>query len=407
MQRNATGIQENIEKCCGNAGKYRRKKQVGGKRLEKESELGLEKELGKKQEKIAIYGAGMVAVSVYYSVKMLDPDCGILCFIVSDQEGNPAQIDGVPVLSFDEFCSFQGKGDIRIVVAMPENHHGAIMERLLERNMKGCVYIDSRKEAALMRRYYERIRRFLPLSSRPRNERKEGDASLHVYMAESDRDVPLKRPWKLPEWIRPVQAGAALTGISISDLKDNTGNHISEKNGNYSELTVLYWIWKNRENQGRAQDYIGLFHYRRILDLTEEDVRCAARNGIDAILPYPTVHFPSIDEHHKRYVKEDDWKAMVMALEELAPEYAKRMPQIFFEPYFYNYNMLVARKQVFHEFCAWLFPILKRTEDLSIPRGWERADRYIGYLGESLTTLYFMCHEQDLKIAHVGRILLT
>ena len=173
------------------------------------------------------------------------------------------------------------------------------------------------------------------------NEEKEGDTSLHIYMAESDQDVPLKKPWKLPEWIRPVQAGAALTGISISDLKDNTGNHISEKNGNYSELTVLYWIWKNRENQGRDQDYIGLFHYRRVLDLTEE-VRRAARNGIDVILPFPTVHIPSIDEHPKRYVKEDDWKAMVMALEELAPEYAKRMPQIFFEPYFYNYNMLVA-----------------------------------------------------------------
>lgn len=33
-----------------------------------------------------------------------------------------------------------------------------------------------------------------------------------------------------------------------------------------------------------------------------------------------------------------------------------------------------------------LFPILERTEQLSIPRGWERCDRYIGYLGENLMT---------------------
>ena len=58
--------------------------------------------------------------------------------------------------------------------------------------------------------------------------------------------------------------------------------------------------------------------------------------------------------------------------------------------------MLIAKKKVFQDYCNWLFPILARTEELSEPKGWERADRYIGYLGENLMTLYFMYYMEDL-----------
>ena len=98
---------------------------------------------------------------------------------------------------------------------------------------------------------------------------------------------------------------------------------------------------------------------------------------------------------------------MLRALRECEPDYADALPDIFAGRYFYNYNMFLAKDTVWKAYCDWLFPILKRTEELSVPKGSERADRYIGYLGENLTTLYFMYHKDDLKIAHVGRILLT
>ena len=100
---------------------------------------------------------------------------------------------------------------------------------------------------------------------------------------------------------------------------------------------------------------------------------------MDVILPYP-----NIGEHHKRYLRESDWDAMVQALKEVSPEYYERFEEIFQEQYFYNYNMLIAKEQVFKDYCNWLFPILKRTEELSVPKGSERADRYIGYMGENL-----------------------
>ncbi len=124
---------------------------------------------------------------------------------------------------------------------------------------------------------------------------------------------------------------------------------------------------------------------------------------MDVVLSFPTMHEPDIREHHTRYVKESDWEAMVQALFELEPEYGKAYEEVFAQHYFYNYNMLVARRQVLADYCGWLFPLLERVEALSEPTGWERRDRYIGYLGENLMTLYFLANKKHLKIAHTGR----
>ncbi len=45
-------------------------------------------------------------------------------------------------------------------------------------------------------------------------------------------------------------------------LGDNTGDNISSKNRNYSEASVLYWMWKNYNKIGNP-DYIGFLQYRR------------------------------------------------------------------------------------------------------------------------------------------------
>lgn len=67
-----------------------------------------------------------------------------------------------------------------------------------------------------------------------------------VYAARFHGDRPLKCETALPAWIKPIQAGAALTDMRIAELTDNTGDNISDKNADYCELTALYWIWKNK-----------------------------------------------------------------------------------------------------------------------------------------------------------------
>ena len=80
-------------------------------------------------DRVVIYGAAMVAVSVYYAVKALYIGCRIEAFLVSDKEGNPAEIDGIPVLALEEFKGM----DCKVLIAVPEEHHEAITAALEKR----------------------------------------------------------------------------------------------------------------------------------------------------------------------------------------------------------------------------------------------------------------------------------
>lgn len=345
-------------------------------------------------KEIAIYGAGMVAVSVYYALKTLYPSCNVISFVVTRQEGNPTEIDGIPVVILSDFSW----ADATILIAVPENLHAEIIEELEKKQLRDYICIDSKREAVLMERYYNVHGQFRSLQSFACGKNKP---EISVFASCFYRDKPLKGKDKLPDWVKPIQVGAALTDVRIAECLDNSGENISFKNVNYSELSAMYWIGRHADG-----DYLGLFHYRRILDVSEEDLHRLTYSDIDVILPYPTIHYPNCLEHPARYLKKADWEAMLQALAECEPEYAKKLPEVFEGQYFYNYNMLIAKKQVFREYCDWLFPILKRTEELSVPKGCERADRYIGYLGESLTTLYFMINRDNLNIAHTGRRML-
>ena len=93
---------------------------------------------------------------------------------------------------------------------------------------------------------------------------------------------------------------------------------------------------------------------------------------------------------------------MRKALKGMYPECEKVFSKILKQKYFYNYNIILARKEVLEEYCRWLFPLLERVEELSIPKGLDRSDRYIGYIGETLETLYFMQQKNRFNILHVG-----
>ena len=63
----------------------------------------------------------------------------------------------------------------------------------------------------------------------------------------------------------PLQCGAASNKVDVCELKDNTGDNISDKNFYYSETTGTYWIWKNAPKT----KYIGQCQYRRRLQFDE------------------------------------------------------------------------------------------------------------------------------------------
>lgn len=59
----------------------------------------------------------------------------------------------------------------------------------------------------------------------------------------------------------PLHVGKALhPEIDLGFQTDDTGDNISALNASYSELTGLYWLWRNCD-----ADFKGLVHYRRYL----------------------------------------------------------------------------------------------------------------------------------------------
>ncbi|MFT3952094.1 MAG: DUF4422 domain-containing protein [Oscillospiraceae bacterium] len=348
--------------------------------------------------KLAIYGAQSLALGMYTALRALHPALEITGFVVTERQGNPARLAGLPVTELARVTD----SDTHFLIAVPENLHAEITAELRARGFHRYTCMDSEKEACLMERFYRLHTPFAPLRDLPAGSE---PARLFVYQVKNTKDQPLRNPAALPDWVVPIQSGAAMTDERVAALTDSDGDGISEKNEAYSELTALYHLWKNAHRLAPGSAYDGLFHYRRSLALDETDLRRIEAGQPDMILPFPTIHAPDINAHHTRYLTQSDWDAMRRALEELQPAYARAFDGIFAQQYFYNYNMLIAKREVLARYCAWLFPILARTEELAALTGSARGKRYLGYLGESLLTLYVLFHQKELKLAHTGRLM--
>lgn len=359
---------------------------------------------------LVIYGAQATALGAYEAIHKLYPVREISCFLVTDQKGNAQHLAGVPVVELKTYAgrlSQKEKENTEVLIATPENIMPEIEKSLEEEGLYCHVRLTSRRWAELVGYHYAGSQEFLPLSALPVGYHRAG---MHLFMAKFYKDKPLACGYSIPEWITPIQVGAVLCQERVANLLDCDGEHISGKNGNYSELTALYWIWKNRllpTSANEAYEYYGLTHYRRILELSEDDILRLADNDVDVVLPYPMPYEPDIRVHHERYLEKEDWDAVLAALSELHPDYMEKFPSVLQQKYLYNYNIMLARKRVLADYCGWLFPVLERVEELSIPKGGDRRDRYIGYIGETLATLYFMTNKDKLNITHAGCRFLT
>ena len=354
---------------------------------------------------LVIYGAQSIALGAYEAIHNLYPAKEVRCFLVTERAMNAESISGVPVYVLNDFSktlSLEEKNNIEILIATPENVMSEIEKNLDEQKMFCHVRLTSLQWAKMMGYYYAANKEYIPLSALPCGYHR---ADLNMFMAKYHKDKVLKNRYCLPEWITPIQVGAALCDMRVADVLDCQGENISYKNPNYSELTALYWVWKNcllSKADDENYKYYGLSHYRRVLELTEEDIMKLADNDVDVVLPYPMPYEPNVNAHHERYIKKEDWEAVICATQELQPKYAEKFPCIMKQKFLYNYNIILAKKDVLTKYCNWLFPILERVEELSLPKGHERADRYMGYIGETLETLYFTVNKEWLNITHAG-----
>lgn len=234
--------------------------------------------------------------------------------------------------------------------------------------------------------------------------------------------------------IYPIQVGAANASKHFEGmLHDDEGENISTKNPMYCELTALYWAWKNLE-----ADYIGLFHYRRyfsfsserfktdlfadiildsnddatyqMLGYDEENMRSIIESA-DVIVPekgYFTVKINMREQYGMaREQVREDLECVIDILQEKYPHMMDAANKYLdsFEGYFCN--MSIMRKDLFDDYCAWMFDILEEHERRRDVSDYDPVSmRVSGYLGERLSAIYFTWLEQEgYRLREAQRVL--
>ncbi len=204
--------------------------------------------------------------------------------------------------------------------------------------------------------------------------------------------------------------------ISEEDLKwllnncigdnDFAGN-ISSYNRRIGLLTGTWWAWKNYDKLGNP-DYFGSFGYRRILNSDFLD----NLYDYDVILPHKiNLSLMTIEEQFKEYHGEKLVQCFYKTFEKVYHYELKSLKYYMHLNEGYFDELYVMKKELFFDFCKWIFPLLFEylKEPPIIFKSGEKRD--IGFIIERLSGYYFyklslnkairICEE---KVLYTGNI---
>ncbi|NOR73556.1 MAG: DUF4422 domain-containing protein [Draconibacterium sp.] len=215
-------------------------------------------------------------------------------------------------------------------------------------------------------------------------------------------------------------------------LGDDTGENISDKNEYYSELTGLYWVWKNTKSE-----IVGSCHYRRYFTFPEEPLIYRIKrllyypaglwkkrfgliytknykfwtpnilpekeikqllSSFDIILPTRRILRQSIRQHYQKYHNPNDLILLKNILDESFPEYLNSFENVLDDNRLFANNMFIMEWKRFNKMMNWLFFILFKFEekcDLQSYEGYQK--RIFGFLSERLITLWVVHNNLNYK----------
>ncbi len=266
------------------------------------------------------------------------------------------------------------------------------------------------------------------------------------------------RPFSLlkGDFIVPIQAGRARAGAEAGDISnasmpdfwhnllgDDTGDNISSRNNEFSECSVLYWMYRNLDLA--SYKYVGLFQYRRQLilnglydehkdDLEKRAYRCVHFKHIgdehcreigltdeaitdiledyDIILPYSSDLEPlGISSPYEDWVKKipgahvDDLILLESVIKRMHPELGAFTEAYLNSPEKRMYQIFISRPEVIIDYCHWMFDILFEADKLTDTSLYStNGRRTLGYMAEILYGIYFKHMQADggLKIKECG-----
>lgn len=234
----------------------------------------------------------------------------------------------------------------------------------------------------------------------------------------------------------PVRCGAVYDkreGVTM--LGDDTGENISEKRESLCELTVMYWAWKNVK-----ADYYGLCHYRRYLSFSknqhyvtnpfqlveEESINnnCISKYGFnkeeiyqEILVHHPDVILPELFDigeinHNPNYTHLQRYKDqlgenlaqqsvdhLLNIIQDKYPNYYEEAKQYYSGKRAYFCNCFVMRKDLFDQYCQWMFDIIFEFEKtFESSKLSETQVRIPGFFSEDLMSIFFMKNKESWNI---------
>lgn len=400
---------------------------------------------------VVLYGAHRIAEDVYELLRYYNMYKKVSGFAVTDEEENPKTIASIPVKSLEKYKDIRDE-KVLVIIAMPEKFFAEVAQKVKRAGFEDIFFVEGRllahwenkivieklndllpdvkarqdeNEYLCIRlelgghsyklmalgtfpfhmEYIDTLRKIeniwekcgspmesvhLDTVSRDRNTK-----NISVYVACSTNDIALLNGKSLKKWEFPVIGGAALKKTKNEMQRDNEGINISTENKRFSEMTVAYWAWKNSD-----ADYIGLEHYRRRYLLSEEQLIGIADQNVDVILTRPRIVFPNIKVWLPRVscVGERDIDMLIQWLIKKFPQHEDHIEDFFEGNIFYPNNMVIAKKEIYAEYCEWLFHILFELDKTDSFSGFQKKNRYAGYIAELLTSYYFMLNQDQYKM---------
>lgn len=206
---------------------------------------------------------------------------------------------------------------------------------------------------------------------------------------------------------KPLFVGAHGKEDTYGYIRDDSGDNISHKNCYYSELTGLYWVYKNVTDM----DIVGCCHYRRYLIDDDEnilskeqiigylkDYDCITSKCLDLNYTY----YYGFSENHKPYYLDETRKV----IQDIYPDYLADYDRLVNDKHTYFGNILICEKPLFDEYAKWLFDILFTLEDrIVIEEENSYHRRIFGFISEFLWFLWVKHNKlaaKELKVGIVG-----
>ena len=195
---------------------------------------------------------------------------------------------------------------------------------------------------------------------------------------------------------------------------DNTGDHISDRNKSYCELTTQYWAWKNTK-----ADYYGFCHYRRYFSFRPEADLPETRWGTveyeyltskekhqlgldsdtmervirqyDCLVAKPVdvtrLGFSDVYDHYNKAedLHIEDVDLLLSVIKDRHPKLYTTAEQYFRDKWFYPCNMFIMNRELFDTYSQMLFDVLEEFERRADMSNYSREGRRtIGHLGERM-----------------------